>query len=134
MRAPLTLTVRDETTAGDTLTELELQLTTESVTVGELIRARVHQEVRRHNAERASRPFRGLVQPTETERVLNPSPRDRFRRVDADRQTEVALSAFTRGQVLVLVDDRQVTELDQRVTLRHGSVVSFLKLVPLVGG
>jgi hypothetical protein len=29
---------------------------------------------------------------------------------------------------------RQVEELDQQVTLHPGSTVSFLKLVPLVGG
>src|SRR5262245_47715022 len=44
----LTVTVRDETTAGETLRELELQLLDERTTVRELIRARVHQEVRRH--------------------------------------------------------------------------------------
>jgi hypothetical protein len=58
----------------------------------------------------------------------------RPRLIDAERQTAVALSAFERGQILLLVDDRQVDELDVRVTLREGSVVTFLKLVPLVGG
>ena len=119
--ASFTLTVRDETTAGDTLAELELQLSSEQVTVRELIRARVHQEVRRHNAERATTPFRGLVQPSPKERSLNPSPVERFRRVDPDKQTAVAVEAFQRGHVLLLVDDRQVTELDTAVTLGTGS-------------
>lgn len=134
MSAPFTLTMRDETTAGDTLAELEMQLTSEEASVEEVICARVHQEVRLHNAARATRPFRGLVQPTAKEATLNPSSRDRFRRVDAEKQTDVALRAFERGQVLVLVDDRQVTELDQRVHVQQGRLVSFLKLVPLVGG
>ena len=46
----ITLTVRDETTAGEQLAALELQLAAEETTVRELIRARVHQEVRDHNA------------------------------------------------------------------------------------
>jgi hypothetical protein len=132
--APFTLTVRDETTSGKALATLDLQLEAEQVTVDELIRARVHQEVRAHNARRESAPrFNGLVQPERTERELNPD-RGAFKPVDAERQTEVALHAFERGQILLLVDDRQVQELDQQVTLRPDSTVTFLKLVPLVGG
>jgi hypothetical protein len=58
----------------------------------------------------------------------------RPRLVDADKQTEIALAGFERGQILMLVDDRQVDDLDHVVTLREGSTVTFLKLVPLVGG
>ena len=128
----ITLTVRDETTSGDQLAALELQLSSETVSVRELIRARVHQEVREHNAKAGGGRFFGLVQPSDTERELNGYRT--MRRVDADKQTEVALRAFGRGQVLLLVDDRQVEELDSEVTLNPGSVVTFLKLVPLVGG
>jgi hypothetical protein len=132
----ITLTVRDETTAGDALAELELQIDSEQVTVAELIRARVHQEVRAHNATAASSrsAFVGLVQPSDTERALNARARGRGRRVDADAQTAVALRAFERGHILLLVDDRQVQDSEQTVTLRQGSSVTFLKLVPLVGG
>lgn len=133
---PIRLAVRDETTSGETLAELELelQLDGERVTLAELIRSRVHQEVRAHNARAASGVFTGLVQPEHTERELNgyrlPTPR----RISAERQTATALRAFERGHVLVLVDDRQVEALEQEVELRPGSSVTFLKLVPLVGG
>jgi hypothetical protein len=133
---PVTLTVRDETTSGELLADLELQLDAETVTVAELIRTRVHQEVRNHNAKAASAQSRffGLVQPDDTERELNGYRMRNARRVDAERQTAIATEAFARGHVLLLVDDRQVTELDQWVTLAAGSSVTFLKLVPLVGG
>jgi hypothetical protein len=125
------VTVRDGTTAGETLAALDLQLDAERLTVAELIRARVHQEVRAHNAAPSSR-FAGLIQPEPAERDLN-GPRAP-KRVDAERQTDVALRAFERGHVLLLVDDRQVEDLQQEVTLRPDSNVTFLKLVPLVGG
>jgi hypothetical protein len=129
-----TLTVRDETTAGRVLAELELQFDAEQVTVAELIRARVHQEVREHNAGSAAtrERFVGLVAPPAIERELN--GRRLPRKVDAEAQIEVALRAFERGRVLLLVDDRQVEGLDHAITLRPGSTVTFLKLVPLVGG
>ena len=129
----VTVEVRDETTAGDVLSAMELQLTEERTTAREIIRARVHQEVRAHNAAKAGRAtFRGLVQPSDAERALN-APR-RPRAIDAERQTAVAWDAFERGRVLLLVGDRQVTDLDQEVMLRPDTSAVFLKLVPLVGG
>jgi predicted oxidoreductase (fatty acid repression mutant protein) len=131
---PVSVTVKDETTAGRTLASLELQLEAERVTVRELIRARVHQEVRDYNAQTATNVFRGLVQPTDAEHELNGYRLRKARRIDPEEQTAAAISAFERGQILLLVDDRQVTELDDDVVLTPSSDVSFLKLVPLVGG
>ncbi len=128
----VTLTVRDETTTGEVLRALELQLREERLTVRELIAARVHQEVAEHNARKALGRFDGLVEPTLQEQALNAARTPR--RVDAAAQTEVALRAFERGSVLVLVDDRQVEELDDEIVLTPRSTVAFLKLVPLVGG
>lgn len=121
--------IRDETTSGDVLRQLALQLDAERLTVRELIASRVEAEVRAHNASSTTQPFQGLVQPE----GAHPGVKKR-KRVDAARQVEIALTAFERGRVLVLVDDRQVTELADEVTLRPGSAVSFLKLTPLVGG
>ena len=132
--ASVTLTVRDETTSGEVLKALELQLIAERLTVRDLIAARVHQEVAEHNARAVLTPFRGLVQPRDEETLLNRTRERKPRRVDPAAQTEVALGAFERGHVLLLVDDRQVDELDHEVVLTAGSTVSFLKLVPLVGG
>lgn len=78
--------------------------------------------------------FRGLVQPTDTEAMLNGYRMRQVRRVDPQRQFDLAVSAFSRNGFVVLVDDRQVEELDDVVELRRDTEVTFLKLVPLVGG
>ena len=131
----VTVKVRDETTAGDVLGALDLQLEHERISVRELIRARVHQEVRAFNAQQTSKDrFVGLVQPTDAERELNGYRLRKPRLIDADKQTATAWRAFERGNVLLLVDDRQAEELDEEVTLRPVADVVFLKLVPLVGG
>ncbi len=124
--------VRDETTSGEVLLELELQLSDERLTVADLIRSRVEAEVRLHNARRSGPPFRGLVQPVAHERRLNPVRTTK--RIDSEEQVAVALNAFHRGRVLLLVEDRQVTELTDELVLHVGSTVTFLKLTPLVGG
>lgn len=126
--------VKDETTSGDVLGELALQLEAEDTTVRTIIETRVRAEVRAHNASRVLGTFKGLVQPTDAEQQLNRRREPRSRRVDADAQVATALNAFERGQVLVLIDDLQRIALDDELTLRAGSTVTFLKLVPLVGG
>jgi len=128
-----TVTVYDETTSGGRTNELTLEFLDERITVRELIRSRVYQEVTEYNA-RMPEYFRGLVQPTDAERVLNGYRVRERRRLDWEAQYEKAIAAFQGNGFMILVDDRQVTELDEAVEVRHDSAVTFLKLVPLVGG
>jgi len=125
-----TLSIRDETTAGERLDETVLDFLTERITVRELIRSRVYQEVQDYNVGKNSR-FRGLVQPLETERQLNPAER---REVDWKHQFEVAQEAFQRNGFLILVGDRQVEHLDDEILIEPSTQVSFVRLVPLAGG
>ena len=131
-----TLMIRDETATGDALHEFPLEFSSEHITVRELIRERVYQEVSEYNfrSRREGGLFRGLVQPTDTERTLNGFKMPKPRRVDAQEQADKALEAFSRNGFVVLVDDRQVEDLDAVVDLRMGTQITFLKLVPLVGG
>jgi hypothetical protein len=109
---PVTLTVRDETTSGELLADLELQLDAETVTVAELIRTRVHQEVRNHNAKAASAQSRffGLVQPDDTERELNGYRMRNARRVDAERQTANQVLAVILSKAFLLAKDIEITD------------------------
>ena len=128
----LRLTVRDEGTAPPREQHrVTLELPATSVTVRELLRRRIEQEVAEFNAGRAQ-TFRGLVTPHPAERALNPERAPR--RIDADKQVAAAVEAFERTRLLVLVDDRQVEDLDEELELRPDSDVSFVKLVPLAGG
>jgi len=53
---------------------------------------------------------------------------------NVDLQIERALEAFETNGFLLLVDETQVTDLDEEVHLGSGSVVTFVQLTPLVGG
>lgn len=128
--------VRDETTSGVRSGGVELTFPTESITIRELIRERVYQEVQDFNRHRASvrGNFQGLVQPTESEAVLNGYRVKPGREVDWNAQFDLACEAFVKNRVLVLVADRQAETLDESIELTRGVEVTFLKLVPLVGG
>ena len=123
----------DETTAGDRSDAWHLEIFEERLPLRELIRRRVFQEVAEHNA-RDGDTFRGLVQPRDTERTLNGFRMREHRHIDPQAQFDLAVEAFSRNGFVVLVDDRQVEDLDAMIDLRLGSTVTFLKLVPLVGG
>jgi hypothetical protein len=106
---------------------------TERITVLELISARVHREVREHNLSQPEY-FRGLVQPTDAERSLNGFKMRKGRTIDPQRQFELAKRAFHSNGFILLVDDRQVDELEDEIEIRPDTTIPFLKLVPLVGG
>jgi hypothetical protein len=131
-----TLKIRDETTfgfGGDDDRGFTLDVPTERITVRELIRARVHREVRDFNLSQPEY-FRGLVQPTGADRYLNGFKMRKGRRIDAERQFELAKRTFYSNGFILLVDDRQVDELKDEIEIRPDTTVTFLKLVPLVGG
>lgn len=123
----------DETTAGERGDAWHLEIFEERLPLREVIRRRVFQEVAEHNAK-GGEVFRGLVQPTGTERTLNGFKLKQPRRIDPEEQATRAVEAFSRNGFIVLVDDRQVEELDVVVELARGTRITFLKLVPLVGG
>ncbi|NYH45305.1 hypothetical protein HNR22_005032 [Micromonospora jinlongensis] len=99
------ITVVDEATGVPSGPEWTMEIFEETVRLDELIRRRTFLEVAESGAQ-----------------------------VDPEERTRVALEGFTRNRFVVLVDDRQVTALDEKVRLHAGSRVTFLKLVPLVGG
>ena len=128
-----TLTIHDESATGETLLELTLTVSVERITVRDLIRQRVCHEVEEYN-HRKPDTFRGLVQPTDSERTLNGYRLKQPRPLDANTQLAKAIDAFQGNQIIMLVDDRQVESLDEEIVLRPDMRVSFLRLTPLVGG
>lgn len=135
---PVTVTIRDESAAGEVFHELPLEFPTERITVRDLIRERVYQEVQDFNRKQDEQVFRGLVQPTDTERVLN-GPRQEYRlkkhrQIEWKPQFEKAQDAFTRTGFLILINDVQAESLEQEFEITHDTQLSFVKLTLLVGG
>lgn len=129
-----TLTVRDESVSGEILDSFALQFPTDTITVRQLIRERVYQEVQgREQANPNGR--QRLVVPAADEVLLNGERKvSEVRPVDWRKQVEIAFEAFERNGFFILLDDRQAQSLDEPLTIRHDSAVNFIKLTPLVGG
>lgn len=128
-----TLTIRDETLGGESARAWDLEVTTERLTVRELIRSRVYQEVQDYNRQRGQ-VFQGLVQPEEAEKTLNGWKLKKPRLLDWKQQFDRAVEAFESNRILILVNDRQAESLDEELVIEPQMTVTFLRLTPLVGG
>lgn len=124
----------DETPGGEVTNEFTLVLVSERVSARDIIAARIEQEVKAFNEQPLEEVFRGLVQPTETEEHLNGYRLKKRRVIDPARQIKNAVEAFGTNGFFMLVDDRQVESLDEEFVVTNETLVSFVKLVPLVGG
>ncbi len=128
-----TLSVKDENFAGKVLNELLVKFKSKTITIRELIEARVRGEVEVYNTQRPAY-YNGLVDPTDSEKTINGLKLHSRKQIDAEKQVYVALDAFQKNGFFVLVDDAQCTSLDQEIELHDDTHISFVKLTPLVGG
>ena len=127
------LTIHDRTGTGHPVDSFTLDGLPDRITIRDLIRTRVRDEVARHNLKPVE-TFRGLVAPTEAEVTLNGARLREPRRVDWEAQARVAVQAFDRNGFFVLVNGRQAHSLDEEVDLTAAADVAFVRLLPLVGG
>jgi len=140
-----TLFISDEKLGRPKEPALTIHCLTEALTVRELIRQRVYQEVQDYNhsvATESSKPLpKLLVTPTEMETRLNarspniaPNRPSKRREIRWEDQFELACRAFESNGFFVLIGDRQAEELDEEFSVALDTEIIFVKLVPLVGG
>ena len=127
------VTILDKAASGEKSGTRRLNVATDKVSLRELIRQRIREEVEEFNRDKSD-VFCGLIQPTDTERVLNGYRLKARRELSWENQYAKALEAFENNGFFVIVDGQQVEDLDEIIPLRETSEVHFLKLVPLVGG
>lgn len=131
----ITVTIKDQTGAGRVGSTTTVEGISSKTSLRDLIRTRVREDVAHYNAAPKPR-FSGLVMPEGAEptgealEFAMPRPR----RVDWERQADRAIEAFERNSFFVLIDDRQITNLDDELALTADSDIRFVRLMPLVGG
>ncbi len=128
-----TITIVDETASGERVNSFTLDSLTEHPTVRELIRARIYQEVQDYN-QNLPEVFNGLVQPADSEKLLNGYRRGKVKPINWETQFKKACEAFEKNGFFILIADRQAESLDESFEVKVDTKVSFVKLVQLVGG
>jgi len=128
------MVIIDETLGGDLISQRVLESLTERMTVREIIRARIWQEVQEYNSGQRSEEFQGLIRPNVRRTILGSLRRVRCSPIDWEQQFLAATNAFEKNGFFMLVGDEQATHLDDEFVVEPETAVSFVKLVPLVGG
>lgn len=127
------ITMQDKSGAGKVTGEIDITFHKSTVTVREIIEARVKTEVQRYN-NKVTDVFHGLVQPSEAEKTLNGYKMKTKHVIDAEKQVYVALDAFMKNGYIMLINKYQPENLEEVVNITPDTQISFLKLTPLVGG
>jgi hypothetical protein len=127
------LTIEDRTGTGRPTGSISLPNVPERITLRELIRLRVREEVARYNL-RPGPHFDGFVQPDGSQVEASGYLLSVPRRIDWERQADVAISAFLRNGFFVMVNGRQETNLEAELALSGVLDIGFIKLTPLSGG
>jgi len=126
------ITISDQSPSGKSVGSIFLTGISDRSTLRDLIRTRVREEVAACNLK-PPKKFHGLVMPEGGEVGKNEFVMKRPRRVDWEKQADVAAKAFEKSGFFVLVGG-QVTELDEDLELADGADVRFVRLIPLIGG
>ncbi len=133
-----TICIRDSVVSRDTEDyTFDLLIADESMTVRELIRERIYQEVDDFNRSLDARSADMETWRQRMARLLGGKQRADslpIERVDWREPFGLAISAFEKMQLLVIVGERQTMSLDEVVRLKPETEVIFLRLVPLAGG
>ncbi len=127
----LALKIVDQTLGVHPHVTRVLHLVSERITLRELLKRRIEEEVTQINA--GLDEVRPLVTPTPQEAQLNGS-RAVQRVIDPEKQLDAAITAFERTRIVVIVNGRQALDLDQQIAVTPQTEVRFVRLVPLVGG
>jgi hypothetical protein len=123
----------DATLAGKVIHSFTLDSLTEKMSVREIIKARIWQETQDYNRKNAE-IYKGLVQPKDSEAILNGYKLKKQKEISWEEQFNQACEAFDRNGFFILIDDYQAVSLEEVVSVRVDTEVSFIKLVPMVGG
>lgn len=129
--APVMVTVQDRTGAGKLTGTITLAGIDSRITVRDLIRTQVREDVARYNATLTG-IFRGLAMPEGAQPAPGGFRMPEGRGVDWEQQADRTLEAWAHGGFSVRVGDRWLNSLNEILELTAESDIRFIRLVQLV--
>ncbi|MEM9823917.1 MAG: hypothetical protein AAF985_22725 [Bacteroidota bacterium] len=139
----LKLTIKEELIGTGSINELPIQLSSERITLAELIQKKVMAKVKQVNQELKQGKFNSPFL-SEKEKILN---QDAYQKrlveeqkkieramLDPEKAAYDALAGFQQNAFFVIIDGQQKEALTEELVLSDRSEVQFIRLTPLVGG
>ncbi len=130
-----TLTVLEKAPGDPDRTEFQLPIMGDKLTVRELIKTYLtHQaECSRTDEKKKKWTFAGLFSPQTDNQDCKDHPKAAVP-LSSNEQLEIACKAFSSNKFILLINDQQTTDLEQEIVVTPVTKVTFIRLVPLVGG
>lgn len=120
------LTIHDESFSGSILNLMKLKTSRKKISVRELIKMRVYEEVKAYNSKKTL-CYRGLVCPENAEKVLNGYKLKRRAKLNPEQQFYTTMDVYNQRGFSILVDEQPVSDLDQHIKISNNTRVSFLR-------
>lgn len=127
------ITILERSAGGGRQTEVPFEVPAQRMTLRELMRRYIHDQVEAYNSNKDGRASSWFA-PAPEETELNPVRRPRRARIDPEMQCAASCAAFERNQIIVLINGVQAEDLEAEIVVSPDTKVTFLKLTPLVGG
>ncbi|MEO1656001.1 MAG: hypothetical protein AAFU64_20845, partial [Bacteroidota bacterium] len=124
--------IQEENFAGKILDQIHIQIDKERITVQELIRKKVENEVA-HYEQRRDAQRQDYFQATESQ-LNSKKSQQVFPKTDPEKEVYKAWQAFQNNQFFLFVGDEQMETLEQEILLGADTTLRFMQLTPLVGG
>lgn len=139
----LQLTIKEESFGTGIIDELPLKLSSERITLADLIQQKVIAKINQFNQNLKNQSFKNPFL-TEAENILNQATYQKrmeaqkkqmeAARLDPEKAGYDALAAFQKNAFFVIIDGQQKEKLEEELLLNDNSEVRFIRLTPLVGG
>jgi hypothetical protein len=133
MVATTTLTISEQATGGGKPNQFGDVSIPERITVRQLICLYIDHQIEQYRGKCKDSKQHSFFIPLEQEQSLS-GIQPGEGKLNPEKLYSRALDAFSNNQFVLLVDDQQIEELEQDVFVTAKSNVTFLKLMPLIGG
>lgn len=130
---PTTLIIHDEDVRGNRFHTLRVPVNQESISVEEIIKARIETEIKKFNIQRPV-CFFSLVQPQDSEVTPRGFRLKEHRVIDWQVQLDAALNAFKKNKFLVSANEKDYKKLDDQIDLRSSNEITFVKFMDIIAG
>ncbi|QXP58768.1 hypothetical protein [Olleya sp. HaHaR_3_96] len=137
------LTIVEEIIGQGVIDTIVVNLPTDKLTLKDIITAKVAATVNAINKDpttvKSNHHFLSDEEKRLNQDLLQKKNKELQKRVeslklDAEKETYIALEAFQNNMFFVLIDEKQYSDLEESVVITDQSQVKFIKLTQLQGG
>jgi hypothetical protein len=121
------INVKEEGFISKLLDPLKIEISLKPITIKELIVLKVTDEFEKICSKDFTLSQKGQSQTQE-------KTKNRSKNMDLEQNVYRALEGFQKNVFFILINDNQAENLNDKIIIQENTTITFIKLMPLVGG